>query len=148
MSQENVEIVRRALELNLEPVRRGDPGAAFDQVVREGLIDSDVEWRAGKEGAWPPATPLADSVGRDGYLALVRTWTETFDDLVLEAEEIIDADNDRVVVIVHASGTGKASRALVDARYGAVYTLEGGRIVRLDFFPRPDQALEAVGLRE
>jgi ketosteroid isomerase-like protein len=146
MSQENVAIVRRTFEVSRDPVRRGDPGAAFVQAVREGILDSNVEWKAGKEGALP--LPNADSVGRDGYVGLVRTWTETFDDLVFEAEKIIDADDDRVVVVARARGIGKGSAAPVEVRYGAVYTLEGRRIVRWEVFPKPNQALQAVGLSE
>jgi ketosteroid isomerase-like protein len=145
MSQENVELVRRTFQVIRGAVRRGHPGAAFDQAVLEGLLDPNVEWRAGREGALP--VPISDSGGRDGYTELARTWTETFDDLVFDAEEIIDADV-RVVVITRAHGIGKESRALVEVRYGAVYTVEGGRIVRWEVFPKPNQALEAVGLRE
>jgi hypothetical protein len=51
MSQENVEIVRRAVEIAEEGVRRGDPGAAFDRCVALGLIASNLEWRgAGGQG--------------------------------------------------------------------------------------------------
>ena len=146
MSQENVEIVRRTFQVIRDAVLRGDPSAAFDQAVLEGLLDPNVEWRAGRAGALPP--PISDSGGRDGYMELARTWTETFDDLVFDAEEIIEAHNDRVVVITRVHGIGKESRALVEVRYGAVYTVKGGRIVRWEIFPTPAQALEAVGLRE
>jgi hypothetical protein len=50
MSQENVEIVRRAFEIVQEGVRRGDPGAAFDKSVREGNSAPNLEWRAGERG--------------------------------------------------------------------------------------------------
>jgi hypothetical protein len=36
MSEENVEIVRRAIEIIEEGVRTGDFGAAFDQALAEG----------------------------------------------------------------------------------------------------------------
>jgi hypothetical protein len=73
---------------------------------------------------------------------------EDFDDFALEAEGIVGADNDRVVVITRGHGTGPGSRALVEMRHGTVYTLEARRIVRVDIFPRPNDALEAAGLRE
>jgi hypothetical protein len=52
MSQENVEVVRRAIELAHEGLRRGDLGAAFDQSVLEGIVASNFEWRAGMRGVW------------------------------------------------------------------------------------------------
>ena len=86
----------------------------------------------------------AFEVIRDAVLRLARSWTETFDELVFEAEEIIDADDDRVVVITRVRGIGQESRAPVEVSYGAVDTLEGGRIVRWELFPKPSQALGAV----
>ena len=91
---------------------------------------------------------MDDSVGRDGYVELPRSWTEDFDGFALEAEEIVGADNNLLVVITRGHGTGRGSRALVQMRYGTVYTLEARRIVRVDIFPRPNDALEATGLRE
>jgi hypothetical protein len=78
----------------------------------------------------------------------MRIWSEGFDDLALEPDQISDVDNNRVVVLMHAFGTGKGSRVRVEMRYGTVYTLEAHRIVRVDVLPEPEQALEAVGLRE
>jgi hypothetical protein len=54
-------------------------------------------------------------VGREGFVAFMRTWTEDFDDFALEAEEFIDAGNERVVAIACQHGIGKASRAPVEA---------------------------------
>jgi hypothetical protein len=50
MSQENVEVVGRAFEVLQEALRRGDPGAGFDEGVREKIIASNLEWRAGPKG--------------------------------------------------------------------------------------------------
>jgi hypothetical protein len=88
-----------------------------------------------------------DSVGREGWVEIMRIWNEDFDELALEPDQISAVDNDRVVVLMHAFGTGKGSRVRVELRYGTVYTLEARRIVRVDVFPEPEQALEAVGLR-
>jgi ketosteroid isomerase-like protein len=91
---------------------------------------------------------LEDVVGRDGYVEFMRKWTEDFDDLVVEPEEFIDADEDRVVVITSASGTGKGSGIRVQMRTGWVLTLEARRITRVDLFIEPNDALQAAGLRE
>jgi ketosteroid isomerase-like protein len=91
---------------------------------------------------------IGDVVGRDGWVEFMREWTEDFDDLTIEAEEIVDAGDDRVVVISRNRGTGRASGAPVEARFGAVYTVNVGRIVRADFYVEPRHALHAVGLSE
>jgi ketosteroid isomerase-like protein len=92
--------------------------------------------------------PTDGFLGRDGYVTFMRSWTEDFDDFVVEAEKVVDADNDRVVAIARAYGTGKGSGAHVELRYGAVHTLEAHRIVRVDIFPRPNDAFEAATLRK
>jgi ketosteroid isomerase-like protein len=147
MSQENVEIVRRAFELVQEGLRRGDLGAAFDQSVLEGIVASNFEWRAGMRGGVGVAG-MGDVAGREGYLELLTTWTEDFNDFEQETEAIIDADNDRVVAITRNHGTGKGSGAPVELRTAQVFTLEAGRIVRVDVFLKPEAALEAAGLSE
>lgn len=147
MSQENVEIVRRAFELVQEGMRRGDHGAAFDQLVLEGIVASNFEWRAGMRGGVGVAG-MGDVAGRVGYMEVLNTWIEDFDDYEQETEAIIDADNDRVVAITRNRGTGKGSGAPVELRTAQVFTLESGRIVRVDVFLKPEAALKAAGLSE
>jgi ketosteroid isomerase-like protein len=147
MSQENVEVVRRAFEIVQEGVRRGDHGAAFDESLREGLIASNLEWRAGGRGG-RGVVGAEDAVGRDGYVQFMRSWTEDFEELEVQLEEIIDVDNDRVVAITGWIGIGRGSHAPVAMRTGMVCTLEARRIVRSVLFIDPNHALRAAGLRE
>ena len=71
MSEENVEIVRRAIEAFRAGMERGDPGTAYDAMV----VADDAEWvvREAFEGqtVW---------VGREEFVEFMRTWTEEFDD--------------------------------------------------------------------
>jgi ketosteroid isomerase-like protein len=145
MSQENVEIVRRVLGIAQQGI--DDPAAAFERCVREGLVASNVEWRAGGRGGMAVAG-LDDVAGRQGYLNFVRVWTEDFDDLSLEVEEIIDAGGDRVVAIASFSGAGQGSRASVEIRTALACRLEAGRVVRVTPFINPEHALRDLGLSE
>ena len=147
MLQENVEVVRRAVEIFASAVRQGDPGAGFDMCVREGIVAPDLDWRAGVRGGVGVAG-IDDFAGRDGFIEFMRRWTEDFDDFAVEAEEIIDASDDRVVLIAHQHGTGKASGATVHLRTGAIYTLDAHRIVGVELFLQPSDALHAAGLLE
>jgi ketosteroid isomerase-like protein len=147
MSQENVEIVRRTFELAQEGIREGDFGAKFDECVDQGLITSNLEWRAGRRGGVGVAG-LDDVVGREGFVEFMDRWTEGFDDYAIESEQIIDAGDDRVVATTRTSGTGKGSRAPVEMRTGVLFTLKERCIVGVALFIEPNDALKAAGLRE
>jgi ketosteroid isomerase-like protein len=147
MPQENVEIVRRVFLMVQESLRRGDPGSSFDEWVREGLIAPGLEWRAGTRAGMGVAG-IDDFAGRDGYMEFTRRWTEDFEEFALEPEQIVGADDDRVVVTTHTRGAGKGSGATVDMRTAWVVTLEAGRIVNVVLFLEPNDALKPVGLRE
>jgi ketosteroid isomerase-like protein len=147
MSEENVEIARRAFEVLARGVRYGDPGAAFDQLVAEGLIASDLDWGAGRRaGVGVPG--MGDAVGREGWLELMRTFTEDFEDYRSEPEQIIDVGGDQVLVVIRSDATGRGSRAHVEMRTGMIFRLTEGRIVRVDVFVEPADALRAAGLSE
>ena len=147
MSEENVEVVRRVTEMGEEAIRRDDLGAGFDECVARGLIATNVEYQAGPRGGTGVAG-LDDVVGRDGLVQFLRRWTEDFHDLETEYEGFIDAGDDRVLVLMHSSGTGKASGVPVEIRTAALYELEAGCIVRVFVFLRPEDAFKAAGLEE
>jgi ketosteroid isomerase-like protein len=148
MSEENVEIVRRVTEIAEKSIPPwGEPGAGFDQCVAQGLISSNLEWRGGTRGG-VGAAGLDDVAGREGFVQFIRTWIDEFDDFEVTYERIIDAPDDRVLVLTHMSGTGKESRAPVDLRSAQLYELEAGRVVRVNLFLDPDAAFKAAGLPE
>jgi ketosteroid isomerase-like protein len=144
ISEQNVEIVRRIHEIG-QLVK--DPGARFDQCVREGLLAPDAEWRGGTRGGRGIAG-LENAVGRDEYAEMMRRFTEGFEDLRMDVEQIVDAGNDRVVAITRLFATGMRSGAPVELRSARVHWLDAGRVVRIDEFLDPADALKAVGLSE
>ncbi len=60
----------------------------------------------------------------------------------------VSAGDDRVVVLMCSSGTGKASGVPVEICAAQLYELEAGRILRVSVFLRPEDAFKAAGLRE
>ena len=138
-----MEIVRRLFEV----MNQDDPGAAFDQALAEGLIASDLDWRGGRRAGLGVAG-VGDAVGRDEIAEFVRTFTEGFDDYKTTPEQIFDTGTDRVAVVARANATGKESRVPVEMRTGMLFTLARDRIVRVEIFIEPDEALRAAGLRE
>ena len=86
--------------------------------------------------------------GADEFVEFRATWMEPYDDFLYEPKAILDAEENRVVVILHQRGRPHGSDAWVEMDYGMVYTVEGGMIRRADFYASPEKALEAAGLRE
>jgi ketosteroid isomerase-like protein len=139
MSQENVEIVRRGFEEFEAGLARGNLGAIFDS----GTFAPDAEWI-------PDYAPGLRSVyrGREEFVEFMRTWSEDFEDWSLRPERLIDAGDDRVVILVHQQATGKGSGVQVELHMAFVYELEEGRVIRARTFIDPAVALEAAGLTE
>ncbi len=132
MSEENVEVVRSAL-------------ASFDRSLNgvAEFWDPEIDWRA-IEGA-------PDDIGVfKGHEAMRRyygQWYETFNDIQVETEELLDA-GDQVVAMVRAVGRMKGSDANIDMRLGIVFTVRDGLIVRGREYPSRAEALEAAGVSE
>jgi ketosteroid isomerase-like protein len=130
MSQENVEVVRRAIAYEYYGVGdRAEAEAIFDPQVVLNPIDEEA------------------SSGFDAMRSDMERWASAFDELKVTIEEIIDA-GDHVVVVARHQGRGAKSGAEVDARFYEVYTLREGKVWRVDEFNEMAEALEAVGLRE
>jgi ketosteroid isomerase-like protein len=138
MSQENVEIVRRAYAA-WEPAW-GSGTADLGELLA--LMDDGLVLRthapAPNPGTWH---------GLQGFLEMTADWADTFDEFRLRAAEFIDA-GDHVVVRVVVEGRGTGSGAPVTGTAWVVYSVRGGKIAAIDMYVTRDQALEAVGLSE
>ena len=62
----------------------------------------------------------------------------------IEIEQITDAGEDRLVVVVRVTGRGKGSGANVEQRNGQVWRFANRRIVRIDSYMNPTDAFDAV----
>ena len=137
MSQENIEIARRAWEVFLEGVERGSFAALFDA----GLYAPSATLVPTQEGSGAKTY-----VGRDGYVEWVRTWIEDFRDWRIWPEKIIDAGDDRVVASARQTAIGKASGVPVEQRFGIVFTFRSSQVIEQRHYIDPEEAQEAVGL--
>jgi ketosteroid isomerase-like protein len=84
-------------------------------------------------------------VGLEGLAEYSRGFLEPWTRITIEAEEMIEA-GDSVVVAVRQSGVGSSSGAATELSYFHVWTLRGGRVIRLESIRERPQALAAVGL--
>ncbi len=131
MSQENVEVVRRVYVA----WARGDfsEADAFDPEVVFEMVD------------WPEASRSRGlDAMRRGWLGALGAW----EDFRAEATEFIDAGERDVLVLNRIRGRGKGSGVDVEADTASLWTLDGGRVVRLALYWDRAKALEAVGLSE
>ena len=131
MSQENVEIVRRAV-------------TAVNQRDIDGYLaccTDDVQL----------ITPLADVTGaydgREGIRRFFTDITDTGPDFKLTVERLETAGRDRVLAFMRVTATGRGSGIPQARSTGNVYDLVEGKIRRIQIFTDPGQALEAAGLR-
>ena len=85
--------------------------------------------------------------GRQGIRDYFVTLGEVFDDMRVEIEEITDAGEDRLVVVVRVTGRGKGSGVNVEQRNGQVWRFANRMIVRIDSYLNPPDAFDAAGLR-
>jgi uncharacterized protein len=130
MSQENVEVVRAALDAWNE----GDLDA-----LRE-LHDPTIIFKP-VEG-WPESGPF---VGREEVMGFFDRLGEAWDTNAFEPTSFVDA-GDRVVVRIVWRGTFQGPETSM--QLSGVYTLRKGRILYTEVFWDHAEALEAVGLSE
>jgi uncharacterized protein len=134
MSQENVEIVRSVAEA----FAAGDLDTVF------ALVSPDIEWDFSNAETWVEEPVYR---GYDGVLKFFGTWTGEWEDYRFEVEEVIDA-GDKAVAVVRDEGRSKAAGIMLERRHAEVWTIQGGRVVRIEPFDHKHQALEAVGFSE
>ena len=138
MSLQNVELVRRALE--------AFAAASYDPRHARGFFeyfDPNVEYDISRTN---PETQLY--YGRDGIIAALEQWIETWDGFEVEVLSLIDADDDHVVSVIRERGRLEGSDAWVEHIRGAVWTIRDHRIARYEEHQDRDRALAAVGMRE
>jgi ketosteroid isomerase-like protein len=132
MSQESVEVLRR----QFEALARGGVAAAME------YWNPDIDWRA-VEGA---ADDRGVMKGTQALRRYYEEWTETFDELRAEVEEVIADSGERCAVAVRNSGRARGSNALIQGRYYVVCTIRQGLIVSGREYETRREALEALGL--
>jgi ketosteroid isomerase-like protein len=134
LSQENVEIARRAFEA----WNRGDVDAWLESAHPEIEWSSEIARRL--EGA--------DTVYR-GPQGMRRFWEEWHSvwDLTIEISEYRDL-GDTVVALGYLRGRGRASGIDIEQPVAYVGEFEQRLVRRLRAYLDPAQALEAVGLPE
>jgi hypothetical protein len=134
MSEENVEIARRAYEA----FNRGDLQAM--------VADLAPNFEYATTGAIPGMTGVYRGV--EGIVEFLDEWMRSeFERPRIEVHELVDA-GDQVVAAVTLRGRGKQSGVEASWDVWHVWTVEHGKVVHGQPFTSRAEALEAAGLRE
>lgn len=139
MAQEDVDLVRAALA----KWREVDSGDADLQSLSE-FFAPDAPWEFAAVSGWPDNRVFR---GPAEFIEFREAWTEPYDEWSYEAEEILDAGANRVLVVFRQRGKPRGSDSWVEQRYAVVYLVEDGLIQRGVVYTTADEAFEAVGLR-
>jgi ketosteroid isomerase-like protein len=132
VSQENVEIVRRATEAH----QRHDNEAVlslYDPEVEMALPDFDGSIQVYR--------------GPDGVRAWYRELLEAITEFTTTVDEWIDGGNE-VIAVLRLAGRGRKSGAPFERREAHVWTVRNGKLWRLRVYGTREEALKAVGLEE
>src|SRR3954447_12332849 len=131
MSQENLEVVRRMYAA----FDRGDGDSALAAFDADVVIDAShrVDGRIGH--------------GREEMATILAEWLGAWEDWREDVEDIRDL-GDHVLVISTQRGRGKGSGVEFENRFGMLYEVRDGAIVRWTVYDDPAKALEAAGLSE
>jgi ketosteroid isomerase-like protein len=132
MSQENVEIVRRSLEI----WSSGDIEGLIETMHSE--VRFDLSERVFNPGVYE---------GHDGFRRFLQAIDEVWEDFRIEPLEFIDAGEDKVVVSYLVRGRGKGSGVDAELPSTSVYTLRRGKLIAARMYREHRKALEAAGLR-
>jgi ketosteroid isomerase-like protein len=147
VSQENVEIVRRLLG----PFEQGDAVRLFcDDTINASI-------RAASEPFFTPdfeCVFIRQDVGRttysglDGLRAAWLDWLEPWESYHPAVEDVIDAGNDRVVVLTRDHARPKGATGETSFFGAPVWTIRDGRVARIEFYWNRAEGLAAAGMRE
>jgi ketosteroid isomerase-like protein len=135
MSDENVEVVRRSLDLWL---------SGEDDAWRE-TLDPDIGWDISTH----PLPDVPDhGRGRDAFLTdLVATYLSGWNDYSAELKELIDA-GDQVVAVVHETARMGDTGVPLDRDLVHLWTVQSGRTSFVRVFRTKEEAFKAARLRE
>ena len=134
MSQENVEVLRRAYEA----FNRGDREGAAAGFAPEAEYVVTTGQIPGAGGVYR---------GPEGYRRFLESWWGEFDEPGIEVHELIET-GDQVLASLKLRGRGKQSGVETSWDIWQIWTVRDGKVVRGQGFTSREEALEAAGLSE
>jgi ketosteroid isomerase-like protein len=136
MSEENVALVTRVLDT----LRYATVEEMTDEVLADGF-DRDVAWLPVVHG------PLIVDryTGLEGIRQFYTAFLATWEDVGAHPDAVRDA-GDQVATSLRM--TGHRDHVPCDERWSVLWTIENHHITRVEGFPSPSGASQAMGLEE
>jgi hypothetical protein len=145
MSEENVEVIRKALDV-WNAFMRGELSAEAAVEATSPFVDPQAEQ------IWHGERQLPDQPQRlRGMPEVLRFWEEmtaAWIEMEIEPLEFIDGQDGRVVTPCRQSARGRESGVPIVFHSFLVWTIQQGRVRSLELFRHRADALEAAGLSE
>jgi ketosteroid isomerase-like protein len=135
MSQENVEVVRRFYEAESKEGLWAAAEFAHPEVELVPTPDR-------------PELPVLRGVGALARQEWLREARRTWENWWVRVDQMIDAPQDKVVVLSHLCGRSRGTGLKVELELNHLYTVAHGKIAGGEGYFTRKQALEAAGLRE
>jgi ketosteroid isomerase-like protein len=134
MSQENVELVRRTIDLiNAKKI---------DQAMDGAHTNVEMDWSNSR-------SPLKGVYqGRPEVLKFWTTFVDAWEAMRWEPEEIIEVDDARLIVVNRFRMRGRGSGVDVEVTGAHLWTIAAGKVQGVKLFQSKADALEAAGLSE
>jgi len=133
MPQENVRV-------GSEVIRRWFWAFENDTGAFRATLHPEIEW-------FPIEENHRRLHGIEDALRNRREWLDTWDEHRFDVEEVA-GEGDTVVILIHITGRGKSSGAMVDIRFYAHVRLRDDKVVYIHDYANRAEALEAAGLSE
>jgi ketosteroid isomerase-like protein len=142
LAAQQVEAVRRFWEtfagepVTLERLRSG----GLDRLIDD-FYAPDVVFDLSAVAGWPEATTYE---GHDGIRRFYEAWFGTFEEVSFELERLEAVGDDLILSVAIQRGRGISSRTPVEWRNAYLATMRGSKVVRVQFFSDPDEAVRAA----
>ena len=133
MSEENIEIVRRSTDA----YNRRD----LDGILENWAPDAVVDWTNSR------GLEVAVVRGHEAIRAFMQRFLETFDEIRLELNDIVEVEDDLLVVenVAHVRGRDGIE---TQARSAWLISIQDGMQTSLTMYQTKQEALEAARLQE
>jgi ketosteroid isomerase-like protein len=130
-------------EASVEVVRRGyEHFAATGDLLAE-VVDPSFVWDMSTFRGWPERKTYPGLEGAKEFLA---DWSAAWEEWELDLEELLDADEGRVLAIVRQRGRSKATGLAVEMHFAQLWTVRDGKQVRMEMYAEAAEGRRAAGL--
>jgi len=144
MSEENVELVRAAVEDFIAGKSEFDAEGTLTRIAGEEIYDPEIEWDASEAAVLDIGGVYR---GRDAVRRWWGEWLAAWETVEFEYE-LVDA-GDRVVVLLDQRMRGRSTGIEVAfGKYAQIATFRDGRMVQWKLYLSQADALEAAGMAE